>query len=122
MNELNRFKILILAHKMYHSSTNKLQPSHSYNTLIYYYAPRSSIYLSLAGHRRTSYQTAALWNALPDALKLTQGGVVFRVALRKQLLESRDQLTKKLKSLYFNTKNTLHDFQNRLKMAFELFD
>ena len=92
ITELYRSKILILAHKMYHSSTTKLQPSHSYNTrssTITLPVPQST---SLAGHRRTSYQTAALWNALPDALKLTQGGVVFRVALRKHLLESRDQL------------------------------
>ena len=32
ITELYRSKILILAHKMYHSSTTKLQPSHSYNT------------------------------------------------------------------------------------------
>ena len=90
--ELDRFKTLILALKMYHSSTTKLQPSHSYNTrlstcTITLSVPQST---SLAGHRRT----AALWNALPDALKLTRGGVVFRVALRKHLLESRDQLAK----------------------------
>ena len=30
--ELHRFKILILAHKMYRSSTTKLKPSHSYVT------------------------------------------------------------------------------------------
>ena len=59
---------------------------------------------SLAGHKRTSYQTAVPWNTLPVVLKLTKGGVIFKVALRKHLLRSRDQLTKKLKSLNFNTK------------------
>ena len=90
--ELNRFKTLILAHKIYHSSRTKHQPSHSYNTrlstcTITLPVPQST---SLAGHRRT----AALWNALPDALKLTRRGDVFRVAHRKHLLESRDQLAK----------------------------
>ena len=105
---------------MCNSSTTKLQPSHSYNTrssAVTLPVPQST---SLAGHRKTSYITAALWNALPDALKLTQSGVVFRVALRKHLLESRHQLEKKLKSPYFNTKlyNTLHNFHNELKIAF----
>ena len=83
ITELYRFKILILAHKMYHSSTTKLQSPHSYNTRSSTIRLPVSQSTSLAGHRRISYQTTALW-----ITQLNQGGVVFRVALRKHLLES----------------------------------
>ena len=59
MNELNRFKILILAHKMYHSSTNKLQPSHSYNTrssTITLPVPQSTSLLQVIGELHTKRQ------------------------------------------------------------------
>ena len=39
--------------------------------------------------RRNSKHMAAIWNALSDVLKHTQGGVAFRVALRQHVLESQ---------------------------------
>jgi len=87
IEKLYKFRTLLYAHSLFHTSTvHHVQHSH--------YTRSSIINLSLpssttaAGHRRTAFQCAALWNNLPVAIRTQQARSVFRVGLRAHLLES----------------------------------
>ena len=62
---------------------------------------------------------AALWNALSDVLKQTQGGVAFRVALRQHVLESQKTIRLHAKLLPVLSRMQLSIFISTLKVALQ---
>lgn len=88
INELYNYKLLIKAHKTFYSSTSHhhIKRVSTRSSTLNLSFPKST---TSSGHRRVSYQMAALWNGLPDNLRSVRSQAVFRVALKRHLLALR---------------------------------
>ena len=84
IKKLYKYKLLLHSFKLFNSKSS--HSNHLYNTRI------SKLHLNLppsksaAGHRSASYQLFALWNKLPDDLKIFTSESVFKRKLKRHLL------------------------------------
>lgn len=84
---LFNFRTILSAHDTFYSNNTTMHHLQtSYNTRYSHLTLPTPHYLTQAGHRSPKYQTAALWNRLPNSLRSIKNKIIFRMSLKQHLL------------------------------------
>ena len=83
--QLYKFRIALLAFSSFHSLSKNMHHLATRHSALSLPLPKSS---SACGHRQVTYQSATIWNSLPDSIKTINNKSVFKLTLKRHLLDS----------------------------------